>query len=257
MRKLVLLLMAALICIIAACSSGNANSSPPASPIEGAAAGTDGGNASGGASPSETAPTGEAQGEDTPSSIEAASPTGEMSAGNSPDANVPTTGQTAKPEAEPSKAPGKASPQPSPSKPASTQPPASQPSPTQPPTEKPTPDVEDAVTFTVTGNAEWGAIIPSETVVLKEGDTAASVLKRVAKAHRLSFEIRGSGALTYIEGIDGLYEFDDGPTSGWKYRVNGEVPDIGAGVYELKPGDRLEWFYTSEDEAAAEGKKLE
>ena len=79
------------------------------------------------------------------------------------------------------------------------------------------------------------------------------MLKRVAKAHRLAYEIRGSGAMTYIEGIDGLYEFDNGPTSGWKFRVNGVVPDIGAGVYELKPGDRLEWLYVNSDELAASG----
>ncbi|WP_052476417.1 DUF4430 domain-containing protein [Cohnella kolymensis] len=91
--------------------------------------------------------------------------------------------------------------------------------------------------------------------MVTQGDTAASVLKRTAKAHRLAFETTGSGELTYVKGIDGLYEFDDGPTSGWKYRINGKVLDIGAGSYKLKPGDRLEWFYASEDEAAKEDKE--
>ncbi|MFC5402228.1 DUF4430 domain-containing protein [Cohnella soli] len=113
----------------------------------------------------------------------------------------------------------------------------------------------DVVTISIEGNAEWGTILKAETVVLSKGDTPASVLKRAAKAHRLAFGIRGSGAMTYIEGIDGLFEFDDGPTSGWKYRVNGIVADIGAGAYRLKTGDRLEWYYVSEDAEAEEGKE--
>jgi hypothetical protein len=113
----------------------------------------------------------------------------------------------------------------------------------------------DNVTFSIEGNAKWGTVIAAESVILATGDTATGVLKRVAKAHRLSYEIRGSGEMTYVEGIDGLYEFDDGPTSGWKFRVNGIVPDIGAGSYKLKPGDQLEWFYTSEDAAAQENKE--
>jgi hypothetical protein len=118
-----------------------------------------------------------------------------------------------------------------------------------------TPEV-DSITLAVIGNDKWGAILLPESVMLAKGDTAVSVLKRVAKKHRLSYGIRGSGALTYVEGIDGLFEFDDGPTSGWKFSVNGVVPDIGAGAYELKPGDIVEWYYTSEDEAAvADGSK--
>lgn len=127
-----------------------------------------------------------------------------------------------------------------------------QPNNVTPPKESPT---VEKVTISIVGNAEWGTILDSEPVDLKDGDTAASVLKRIAKSHRLSYEISGSGELTYVQGIDGLYEFDDGPTSGWKYRVNGKVLDVGAGAYELKPGDRLEWFYTSEDEAAKENKE--
>jgi hypothetical protein len=119
---------------------------------------------------------------------------------------------------------------------------------------KATPAV-DRITLSIIGNAKWGTVLSSENIKLAEGDTAADVLKRAAKAHRLSYEIRGSGAMTYVEGIDGLYEFDDGPASGWKYRVNGKVPDVGSGSYKLKPGDRLEWFYTSEDDAVKKDKE--
>lgn len=78
----------------------------------------------------------------------------------------------------------------------------------------------------------------------------AELLIRTLKARKLAYETRGRGALFYVAGIDGLFEFDDGPTSGWKYRVNGKVESVGAGVYEPKPGDAIEWFYVSEDEEA-------
>lgn len=120
---------------------------------------------------------------------------------------------------------------------------------------KPSEPAAQRITFSIVGNEEWGTIVDNEQVDLKDGDTASSVLKRVAKAHRLAYEIRGSGAMTYIEGIDGLYEFDNGPTSGWKFRVNGTVPDLGAGAYELNPGDRLEWIYVNSDELAASGEE--
>ncbi len=133
------------------------------------------------------------------------------------------------------------------------------PIPSPPPKATPKPDTAtpaaDGITLSIIGNSEWGTVIAPEIVILVKGDTPAEVLKRAAKAHRLSYEIRGSGAMTYILGIDGLYEFDDGPTSGWKYRVNGKVADIGAGSYKLELGDELEWFYTSEDESAKEDKE--
>lgn len=121
-------------------------------------------------------------------------------------------------------------------------------SPSEPPVEE-----KPVFTISVVGIGDWGTIVNAEQVELKDGDTPASALKRVAKAHRLAYEIRGSGALTYIEGIDGLYEFDYGPTSGWKFSVNGVVSDIGAGVYKLKPGDRVEWYYVEIDELAESG----
>lgn len=147
--------------------------------------------------------------------------------------------------------------------PPSPQPPSSAAKPSTKPTAKPEAEAEpapeapisDQITISIVGNAEWGTVLAEEAIDLSEADTPAEVLIRAAKAHRLSYEIRGSGALTYIEGIDGLYEFDDGPTSGWKFRVNGQIASIGAGVYELKPGDRLEWFYGYEDSESADDKE--
>jgi hypothetical protein len=206
-----------------------------------------------GAKDNDVAPSGAAQTESA-----GAIASGGASEAASPSPSEPVPSVSAEPEAEeltpqasasPS-APASASTAESPS-PSATPKPSPSPTPSKPAesaTEKP---AASEIVFSIIGNKEWGTIVDGEQVQLKDGDTASSVLKRVAKAHRLAYEIRGSGAMTYVEGIDGLYEFDDGPTSGWKYRVNGVVPDIGAGVYKLKPGDRLEWYYVTEDDAAA------
>jgi len=112
---------------------------------------------------------------------------------------------------------------------------------------------ESAATLSVTGNTEWGVVLEPATVALKSGDTVADLLIRTLKSRKLAYETRGAGSLFYVTGIDGLFEFDDGPVSGWKYRVNGEVIDRSAGAYKLEPGDRVEWFYASEDEEASGG----
>ncbi|MFC5470456.1 DUF4430 domain-containing protein [Cohnella suwonensis] len=155
-------------------------------------------------------------------------------------------------EASPS---GEVSPAPSPSASANPSNPSPSPKPGQDERPSDAAPATEAITISIEGNAEWGTILKAESVILSKGETPASVLKRAAKAHRLAFGIRGSGAMTYVEGIDGLFEFDDGPTSGWKYRVNGIVADIGAGAYKLEAGDRLEWYYVSEDAEAQEGKE--
>ena len=106
---------------------------------------------------------------------------------------------------------------------------------------------ENAVLLSVVGNAEWGTVLASETIALKSGDKVSDLLIRALKSHKLAYETRGAGALFYVVGIDGLFEFDDGPTSGWKYRVNGEVASISAGAYKPEPGDQVEWFYAADD----------
>ncbi len=48
----------------------------------------------------------------------------------------------------------------------------------------------------------------------------------------------------YIEGINNLYEFDGGETSGWMYAVNGWYPNYGCSRYLVKENDNITWNYT-------------
>lgn len=75
--------------------------------------------------------------------------------------------------------------------------------------------------------------------------TAYSVLRELAKQNGKSISTKGFGSTVYVSGIDGLKEFDHGPSSGWMYKVNGTPPNIGAGAYKVKAGDQVIWYYVN------------
>ena len=77
----------------------------------------------------------------------------------------------------------------------------------------------------------------SKEISLQGGDTAYSVLCRSGAS------VSGSGH--YIKGINGRFEFDEGPTSGWVYYVNGSRPTVGCGNYSVKAGDSITWDYVT------------
>lgn len=81
-----------------------------------------------------------------------------------------------------------------------------------------------------------GGKIFEKKMKIEDGDTVMDVLKRTGVELDIS---KG-----YVAGIDGLYEFDCGKSSGWMYRVNGKFPNVMAGKCKLKDGDKVEWLYT-------------
>ncbi len=93
-----------------------------------------------------------------------------------------------------------------------------------------------------------GVILEATRYVLREGDTAFSVLDRAVRSNKIQMEYQGADknalGTVYIQGINYLYEFSCGPLSGWMYKVNGEFPSCGCSDYKLKDGDVVEWVYT-------------
>lgn len=85
------------------------------------------------------------------------------------------------------------------------------------------------------------SLYESVEVDYKNGDTAYTVLKRLLGDKVDSI---GNGDSLYVRGIDGLYEFDKGPFSGWVYAVNRVKPQVSAGSYKINPGDEIIWHYT-------------
>ena len=82
-------------------------------------------------------------------------------------------------------------------------------------------------------------------IEVNSASTAYSVLRELAKQNGKSISTKGFGYTVYVSGIDGLKEFDHGPSSGWMYKVNGTPPNIGAGAYKVKAGDTVIWYYVN------------
>ena len=78
----------------------------------------------------------------------------------------------------------------------------------------------------------------------RDGLTVFDLTIELTRVHKIHMEFKGNGTTAYIAGIDNVYEFDNGPGSGWLYSVNGVFQGEGCGQYTLQPGDRVEWQYT-------------
>lgn len=88
-------------------------------------------------------------------------------------------------------------------------------------------------------------VMAQDYVEFEEGMSAYDALKILADNYEMTVKISGIGQDVYVKGINGLMEFDYGGQSGWKYKVNGAYPSLGAGAYILKDGDQVEWIYST------------
>ncbi|WP_017186472.1 DUF4430 domain-containing protein [Alkalibacillus haloalkaliphilus] len=103
---------------------------------------------------------------------------------------------------------------------------------------------ESTVTVSITTGDVKGTILPKTEVALEDGDTALDVTQRIVDKKEIDMSVRGSGATAYVEGIDGLYEFDEGPLSGWHIRVDDVMIDRSSGIYSVHEGQSVDWSYT-------------
>lgn len=91
-----------------------------------------------------------------------------------------------------------------------------------------------------------GCILDTVTVEFSQGETVLDILTRACDSEKIQLEYSYSPAYDsyYIEGINHLYEFDCGSSSGWIYQVNGVYPNYGCSGYILTDGDTILWSYT-------------
>jgi hypothetical protein len=116
------------------------------------------------------------------------------------------------------------------------------------------------VTFKLIGDKKHGSAdkhtafqtwVPKTTVTVPEGSTVYDVFDKVLAEKNVDYD---ETAYNYIGGIKApasfgghwLYEFDNGPYSGWMYTVNGKHPNVGLRSYTLKNGDDIVWHYTDD-----------
>jgi|GEM_PF-5233542 len=79
-------------------------------------------------------------------------------------------------------------------------------------------------------------------IEITTGDSVLDVLQKALKAEGITYSIKNG----YVKGINGLYEKDNGPNSGWLYTVNGDSPSVSADTYELDGGEKIVFYYTDD-----------
>ena len=78
----------------------------------------------------------------------------------------------------------------------------------------------------------------------KKEISVADLSRDICRELKIPIVFAGTGTAVYVQGINSLFEFDNGPESGWLYSVNGEYKGTGCGTYILQDGDYVEWRYT-------------
>lgn len=79
-------------------------------------------------------------------------------------------------------------------------------------------------------------------------ETVWDVLSRLAASSGVTIGASYSAKYNsyYIESVNGLGEFDNGPNSGWMYTVNGTHPEVGVSARYVKSGDKIVLHYTDD-----------
>lgn len=98
---------------------------------------------------------------------------------------------------------------------------------------------ESKAYLTVTGPS--GTLKSRTGVNWYRGMTALSLLQQSG------LSISYDSSATYVQGINGIEEFDYGAKSGWLYSVNGVTPPVtAANRYSIDADDEVVWYYTKD-----------
>lgn len=88
-------------------------------------------------------------------------------------------------------------------------------------------------------NAAW---IPQKAISIPKNSTVKYLTEMMLNNAGLDYTTNG----VYISEINSLGELDNGPNSGWLYRVNGSISDVSYADKKLSDGDIVKWFYTDD-----------
>ncbi len=159
---------------------------------------------------------------------------------NEADANAANAASAADPAAPAAAAPEAAGASDAGSAPSpSADPSGTAPAPSAPAEEQPTAPAVRTVSVSIDATAAGGGTVFEGTIELRDGMTAYDVLEQAGVSYNASSSAFGM----YVSAIAGFAEKDHGPESGWKYSVNGTVPQMSASSYVLQAGDTVRWFY--------------
>ena len=108
-----------------------------------------------------------------------------------------------------------------------------------------------------TTTAEWisvavsiepgsGSAWYSGSVRVAEGATVEQALETAAAQAGLILNIKDGYLRAVIRSGVTLGQYDEGPNSGWLYKVNGKAPDVGIADYQLNGGETVTVYYTAD-----------
>lgn len=80
------------------------------------------------------------------------------------------------------------------------------------------------------------------TVQLPADATAFAALQAFAAQSGFEVQSRGTGETIFVIAIRDVAN-QGAKGDNWTYRVNGQLGDRSAGIYQLKPGDKLAWIF--------------
>jgi hypothetical protein len=107
------------------------------------------------------------------------------------------------------------------------------------------PDPVEPMVYLSVQRADGSFVVEKEPIKMKAGDSVLDVLIRAGKDLKFSVVFSGAKKSAYISGIDNLFEFDQGPESGWTYWVNGEKPLKSCGSFAVAEKDDIVWRYAT------------
>lgn len=93
------------------------------------------------------------------------------------------------------------------------------------------------VSVTIDGTEGGKGTIYDGSVQIPEGGSVYDALLETG----VDMKVKSSSA--YVESIGGLAEKEQASTSGWIYRVNGEMAGVMCSEYKLNEGDKVSWTW--------------
>ena len=108
-----------------------------------------------------------------------------------------------------------------------------------------------------TTTAEWisvavsiepgsGSAWYSGSVRVAEGATAEQAIRSAADSAGLSLDIKDGYLRAITRNGETLGQYNEGPNSGWLYKVNGKAPNVGIADYPLNGGETVTVYYTAD-----------
>lgn len=106
---------------------------------------------------------------------------------------------------------------------------------------------EATLSVTIEAVHEDGRVLLKQTPVpLPEDASVLEALSLAAKEQQVPVVISGTRPNRYVEGIGGLFAFDEGDLSGWLYFFNGESPTVGADQYNVQDGEHYRFLFVQD-----------